>query len=126
MGLPINKISVAVNDNDILHRFFSSNDYSKKLVHETISPSMDISVASNFERLMYDFYLNRNSETCSNLYNNFPEYGIKIDDEMWQKSVDLFMSYSINDDSTYESMKFYNNEFKRRFSYQSVNTCFSS
>ena len=49
MGLPINKISVAVNDNDILHRFFSSNDYSKKLVHETISPSMDISVASNVE-----------------------------------------------------------------------------
>ena len=46
MGLPIKTISVAVNDNDILHRFFASNDYSKKQVHETISPSMDISVAS--------------------------------------------------------------------------------
>ena len=49
MGLPINKISVAVNDNDILHRFFSGNDYSKQATHQTISPSMDISVASNFE-----------------------------------------------------------------------------
>jgi len=53
MGLPIKTISVAVNDNDILHRFFASNDYSKKQVHETISPSMDISVASNFERLVF-------------------------------------------------------------------------
>ena len=111
MGMPLEKIIVAVNSNDILDRFFKNNDYSKKTVSETISPSMDISVASNFERLVYDFYLNRNSEACSNLYNNFPEYGIKIDDEMWQKSVDLFMSYSINDDSTYESMKFYNNEY---------------
>ena len=111
MGMPLEKIIVAVNSNDILDRFFKNNDYSKKTVSETISPSMDISVASNFERLVYDFYLNRNSEACSNLYNNFPEYGIKIDDEMWQKSEDLFMSYSINDDSTYESMKFYNNEY---------------
>ena len=111
MGMPLEKIIVAVNSNDILDRFFKNNDYSKKTVSETISPSMDISVASNFERLMYDFYLNRNSEACSNLYNNFPEYGIKIDDEMWQKSEDLFMSYSINDDSTYESMKFYNDEY---------------
>ena len=48
MGLPINKISVAVNENDILYRFFSNNNYSKQAVHETISTSMDISVASNF------------------------------------------------------------------------------
>ena len=61
MGLPINKISVAVNNNDILHRFFSKNDYSKKSVHDTLSPSMDISVASNFERLVYDFFLERNA-----------------------------------------------------------------
>ena len=72
MGLPINKISVAVNDNDILHRFFSSNDYSKQLVHETISPSMDISVASNFERLVYDFFLNRDSSKCAKMFDNFP------------------------------------------------------
>ena len=55
MGLPLKSISVAVNENDILHRFFSNNDYSKHSVLETISPSMDISVASNFERLVYDF-----------------------------------------------------------------------
>ena len=52
----LDKISVAVNNNDILHRFFNENDYSKQSVCETISPSMDISVASNFERLIYDFF----------------------------------------------------------------------
>ena len=111
MGMPLGKIIVAVNSNDILDRFFKNNDYSKKTVSETISPSMDISVASNFERLMYDFYLNRDSEACLNLYNNFPEHGITINDEMWQKSAELFMSYSINDASTFESMKFYNNDY---------------
>ena len=111
MGMPLGKIIVAVNSNDILDRFFKNNDYSKKTVSETVSPSMDISVASNFERLMYDFYLNRDSEACLNLYNNFPEHGITINDEMWQKSADLFVSYSINDASTFESMKFYNNAY---------------
>ncbi len=110
MGMPIEKIIVAVNSNDILDRFFKNNDYSKKTVSETISPSMDISVASNFERLIYDFYLNRNSEDCSNLYKQFPNQGIKINDAMWKKSSDLFMSYSIDDDSTFDSMKFYNNK----------------
>ncbi len=111
MGMPIEKIIVAVNSNDILDRFFKNNDYSKKIVSETTSPSMDISVASNFERLIYDFYLNRNSEDCSNLYKQFPNQGIKINDAMWQKSTDLFMSYSIDDDSTFDAMKFYNNKY---------------
>ena len=111
MGMPLEKIIVAVNDNDILDRFFRNNDYSKRIVSETISPSMDISVASNFERLMYDFYLNRDSEACARLYSEFPLQSIKIDDEMWQKSVDLFMSVSIDDNSTYNSMNFYNKEY---------------
>ena len=85
MGLPINKISVAVNNNDILHRFFADNDYSKKIVHETISPSMDISVASNFERLVYDFFLERDAEQCAKLFNQFPAHGITLGEEVWNK-----------------------------------------
>ena len=97
MGLPINKISVAVNDNDILHRFFSSNDYSKKLVHETISPSMDISVASNFERLVYDLFLDRDSNKCSKMFDNFPANPIELDPATWQKKDRLFSSSKVND-----------------------------
>ncbi|KJE96074.1 threonine synthase [Capsaspora owczarzaki ATCC 30864] len=55
MGLPIHKLIVATNANDILHRFFATGDYSRKNVVETYAPSMDIQVSSNFER--YLFYL---------------------------------------------------------------------
>ncbi len=105
MGLPINKISVAVNNNDILHRFFSSNDYSKKLVHETISPSMDISVASNFERLVYDFFLSRNSSKCAKMFDNFPMKPIELDVETWQRKDNLFLSSRVDDLETTKTIQ---------------------
>ena len=97
MGLPINNISVAVNENDILHRFFSDNNYSKQFVHETISPSMDISVASNFERLVYDLFLDRDSARCSKMFDNFPANPIELDPITWQKKDHLFSSSKVND-----------------------------
>ena len=54
MGLPIDKLIVATNQNDILHRAISKGQYKTHSVVETLSPSMDIQVASNFERLIYD------------------------------------------------------------------------
>ena len=54
MGLPINKLIVATNKNDILHRAISNGKYEAESVSETNSPSMDIQIASNFERLIYD------------------------------------------------------------------------
>ena len=54
LGLPIDKLVVATNKNDILHRAISGGDYSQKKVMETNTPSMDIQIASNFERLLYD------------------------------------------------------------------------
>ena len=100
MGLPINKISVAVNNNDILHRFFSKNDYSKKSVHDTLSPSMDISVASNFERLVYDFFLERNAAECAAMFDNFPTSAIALESEIWSKKEKLFSSSKVNDHNT--------------------------
>ena len=54
MGLPIAKLIVATNVNDILHRALSAGDYSQGTVVPTPSPSMDIQVSSNFERLLFD------------------------------------------------------------------------
>ena len=54
MGLPVAKLIVATNVNDILHRALSSGDYSAATVVETPTPSMDIQVSSNFERLLFD------------------------------------------------------------------------
>ena len=54
MGLPIERLVVATNVNDILHRALSEGDYSAGEVTPTASPSMDIQVSSNFERLLFD------------------------------------------------------------------------
>ena len=53
MGLPISQLILATNENDILARFFSSGEYSLGKLSQTLSPSMDIQVASNFERYLY-------------------------------------------------------------------------
>lgn len=53
-GLPIEKLIVATNRNDILARFFRSGAYEKGEVVASVSPSMDIQIASNFERLLYE------------------------------------------------------------------------
>tara|TARA_Y100000768_G_scaffold63159_1_gene43257 strand:- start:470 stop:1846 length:1377 start_codon:yes stop_codon:yes gene_type:complete len=105
MGLPVDKISVAVNNNDILHRFFNENDYSKQSVYETISPSMDISVASNFERLIYDFFLDRDATKCAAMFENFPIEPIKLDISMWKKKESLFSSSKVNDLDTTNMIK---------------------
>jgi len=54
MGLPIERLIVATNVNDILHRALSDGDYSAGVVTPTAAPSMDIQVSSNFERLLFD------------------------------------------------------------------------
>ncbi|QZP07412.1 threonine synthase [Caenibius sp. WL] len=54
MGLPIERLIVATNVNDILHRALSTGDYSTGTVTPTAAPSMDIQVSSNFERLLFD------------------------------------------------------------------------
>ncbi|HEX8421127.1 MAG TPA: threonine synthase [Sphingomonas sp.] len=54
MGLPVARLIVATNVNDILHRALSAGDYSKGIVQQTPTPSMDIQVSSNFERLLFD------------------------------------------------------------------------
>ncbi|MFT6791779.1 MAG: threonine synthase [Cellvibrionaceae bacterium] len=56
MGLPIDQLVVATNANDILHRCIANNDHSKKALVHSLSPSMDIMVSSNFERLLFDVY----------------------------------------------------------------------
>ena len=56
MGLPISRLVVATNENDILHRALSQGDYSVGQVAPTQSPSMDIQVSSNFERLLFDLH----------------------------------------------------------------------
>ncbi|MDA8413147.1 MAG: threonine synthase [Desulfobacteraceae bacterium] len=59
MGLPVEKLLLATNENNILTRFINQGDYSLSGVVATVSPSMDIQVASNFERYLYHLYQER-------------------------------------------------------------------
>ena len=75
MGLPINRLIVATNENDILHRFFNNGEYKVNNVSKTSSPSMDIQIASNFERLLFEL-LGRSSELTKNKMNDLDNNGV--------------------------------------------------
>ncbi len=75
MGLPVAQLIVATNKNDILHRFFAANDYSKQGVEASLSPSMDIQISSNFERLLFDLY-GQDSAAVATLMADFKEKGV--------------------------------------------------
>ena len=62
MGLPIDKLVIATNDNDILARTLKTGRYEMRGVHATTSPSMDIQISSNFERLLFEAYDRDSSE----------------------------------------------------------------
>ncbi len=74
MGLPVSRLVLATNENDILSRFFSSGEYSVGSVVPTISPSMDIQVASNFERYLFE-RVGRNAEDLCSLMKGFTASG---------------------------------------------------
>ena len=106
MGLPIDKLIVATNQNDILHRAISKGEYVSKKVEQTISPSMDIQLASNFERLIY-YINNSNSEITAEIMKKIKEniYQIeKINLESIQKD---FVSESCDEKETLDVIKKY-------------------
>ncbi len=99
MGLPIRQLVVATNTNDILHRCISENDYRKQTLSHTLSPSMDIMVSSNFERLLFDLY-DRDGEAVSDLLHQFDAGAGVLSESAWQRAKALFSSYSVDDDET--------------------------
>ncbi|EIE48903.1 threonine synthase [Citreicella sp. 357] len=77
MGLPIDRLVVATNQNDILHRCLTSGDYATSEVHPSISPSMDIQVSSNFERVLFDAY-DRDGTAVAQLMDELKAGGFKV------------------------------------------------
>ncbi len=77
MGLPIDQLIVATNENDVLHEFFATGRYAPRgsaQVQPTSSPSMDISKASNFERFVWDM-VNQDGATVAQLYSQIAAGG---------------------------------------------------
>jgi len=105
MGLPINKLIVATNQNDILHRAISRGRYEVEKVAETISPSMDIQIASNFERLIYDLNNGDDSLTVK-VMNDIKEKGkYKIDQEKLDKINTNFLSSKMSEDEILKTIE---------------------
>ena len=103
-NVPINKIIIATNKNNILDRFFKTGIYKKEKVYQTMSPSMDIQIASNFERLLYDLY-NQDGNIINDLMNDFSKNGIiKVNNKSFKKTKKIFLSFSINEKETMNSI----------------------
>ncbi|MDC3165397.1 threonine synthase, partial [Candidatus Pelagibacter sp.] len=105
MGLPINKLIVATNQNDILHRAISKGSYEAEKVSETISPSMDIQIASNFERLIFDLNNEDDKQTSLDMKNIKENGKYFIGDDKLNKMRENFLSASLSENETLDIIK---------------------
>ena len=111
LGLPIDKLIVATNKNDILHRAISGGDYTQRQVEETNTPSMDIQIASNFERLLYDIK-DCNSEVIKEVMSKIKSNSFLIDNGDLNKINKNFTSEMLDEKETVEMIKQINDEYQ--------------
>ena len=110
MGLPIDKIIVATNKNDILDRVFKTGIYRSNNVTKTLSPSMDIQVASNFERLLFDL-LNSDTKEVGKLMKHFSNKGhFKLEKKMLSLISRDFDSGAVTDKDTISTINHFFHE----------------
>jgi threonine synthase len=100
IGIPIEKFIVASNRNNILDRFLKRNDMTTRPVEESLSPSMDIGVSSNFERLLFEF-LNRDPQKTAETMATFRATGkMPVPDATWRAISQHFAGFTLSDEAT--------------------------
>lgn len=100
MGLPIEQLIIGSNRNDILTRFFASGEMAMSEVVPTISPSMDIQISSNFERLLFDM-LGRDGGAVRTAMNRFRQSGrFEVSPEVLARSRAVFSALALDDAKT--------------------------
>lgn len=105
MGLPIQRLICASNANDILTRFFQDDDMSMRAVTPTYSPSMDIQVSSNFERLLFDLY-GRDGRATATAMQEFRATGkLTIGQNRHGAAKDIMRAARFDDDATLAAIK---------------------
>jgi threonine synthase len=105
MGLPIRRLVAASNRNDILYRFLTDNDMTVRAVEPSLSPSMDIQVSSNFERLLFEL-LGRDAEATTATMQDFQATGrMPVPEAAWRHAVQVFSGARLDDDETLEAMR---------------------
>ena len=100
MGLPVRQLAVGSNRNDILTRFFETGTMESRTVEPSLSPSMDIQVSSNFERLLFDL-MDRQGDSVTEMMETFRESGrFALDAETLHKARALFDGARLDDEQT--------------------------
>jgi threonine synthase len=105
MGLPIEAIAVATNANDILARAFTTGRYVKSQVAATMSPAMDIQVASNFERLYFEA-VGRDAGETKRAFEGFAQTGvIDLPSQAYETVAALFSGHAADEAMTASAMR---------------------
>ena len=100
IGVPIARLVVGSNRNDILARFLDANDMSVQGVEPSLSPSMDIQVSSNFERLLFEL-LGRDPAATAATMQRFRSTGaMGVPDAAWREARALFQGFRLDDAGT--------------------------
>lgn len=103
MGFPIAHFTVATNANDALVRGLAG-DLSRKPLLKTLSPSMDIVVSSNFERLLFDLY-DRDGLALAQLMDDFQTGAVSLSESAVNKATALFSAHAVDDAQTCETIR---------------------
>ena len=104
MGLPIDRLVVATNQNDILHRCLSGGDYKPDGVIPSISPSMDIQVSSNFERALFEAY-GRDGAATAQLMDELKSGGFTVSQGALEALREAFSSGRAGEEQTRATIK---------------------
>ena len=106
MGLPIDKLVVATNQNDILHRTLETGAYVKEGVRPSISPSMDIQVSSNFERALFDAY-GRDGAAVARQMEDLKAGGFEISQGAYEALREVYVSGRASEEETMAAISRY-------------------
>lgn len=112
MGLPVGRLVVATNENDILHRFFTKGEYFRHDIAESISPSMDICVSSNFERYLFHLCGNDPVVLAGWMKDFESTKKLKIEGELLHKAQSDFDSARADTAMTLEIIKEYSDKYQ--------------
>ena len=105
MGLPMERLIVATNSNDILHRFISTGEYAKGQVSQTLSPSMDIQLASNFERYLFELTGRDSGQIVSWMEQLTTAGGFSVNGDQLAQTQSDFLSSGVSDQETLATIK---------------------
>ena len=105
MGLPVDRLILATNRNDILSRFVNSGVYEAQQVHHTMSPSMDIQISSNFERYLY-YLMDEDPAKVQELMDGMAKNGrLEVSEEKQERVRRLFVAKAVGETETLDQIR---------------------